>query len=127
MSYNIGAVIIVVFRPDYKLCSCSRLEKSFEIPVAIFHLPALLVSTVNKFSTCVFPSFNPFPVTLTFFASPTSLSPTVILNGELTMCCPILFTDTTCWPISLGVNDIPATHDRMVVKSGRRVGARQSI
>lgn len=71
------------------------------------HPPALLVSTVNKFSICVLPSFNPLPVTLTFFASPTSRSPTVILKGELTMCWPIRFTDTTCWPISLGVNDIP--------------------
>jgi hypothetical protein len=41
-------------------------------------------------------------------ASPTSLSPTFILKGELAMCLPRRFTDTVCSPTSRGVNEIPA-------------------
>ncbi len=73
-----------------------------------FTIPAFLVSTLKKFSSCVLPSRSAAPDTFTFLASPTSRSPTEILNGELAMCFPIRFTDTTCSPTSRGVKDIPA-------------------
>lgn len=63
---------------------------------------------MNVLSTCVLPSLRADPDTFTFLASPTSLSPTFILKGELAMCLPRRFTDTVCSPTSRGVNDIPA-------------------
>ncbi len=72
-----------------------------------YHLPALLVSTMNSATSKVCPSISPSPNTFTLLASPISDWPTIILNGLLVTCFPFFFTLTTCSPTSLGVKDIP--------------------
>lgn len=57
---------------------------------------------------------NPTP-TLTFLASPTSWSCTVMLKGEFWMWTPIFLTETMCWPASRGVKLMP------MLPEGRRL------
>lgn len=70
-------------------------------------VPASLVSTMNSLISLAMPFCRPSPATRTLLALPSSLSPTMILNGLPLMCCPFLKTFTKCSPTSRGVKEIP--------------------